>query len=398
MDLIFADDQEFCIWPLTHDFDANPFRYRTEVGQGPPLLWHSILALSYKHIHHETGSCLDRAASHKEKALQLFDKLEGDLGSEKTRANLLDGLLILMTLDCATSAQGPWVTHLRRAGKIIQALKEAGLRKTPRVQAQLDMLIWWDVTLGLTTRQGFVLSDTIGGVQQPTSGSSFFNISGCPAELFRYMFLLGTYAHELELTSQMTCVTFDIGPVLAVEKAIKDWQAPQYDDLDADLPQPPSAVDLPEDWGRNPVETAHYVQDLYHSAQAWRFALLVYIERVFKWRDGRASKLRITLFARKALDHTFSCRRSAMMQKQLLLPVFLAACETEDEALRDAARDYCSWWSGKTRYDMFVTTLGLLEEVWTAAEGDMDSWWGSLIDRKSGSDTVNSAKKQFLFG
>jgi hypothetical protein len=40
---------------------------------------------------------------------------------------------------------------------------------------------------------------------------------------------------------------------------------------------------------------------------------------------------------------------------------FLAACET-DEHLTGSAIDYYTW-CFKTRYDVFITTLGLLEEV-----------------------------------
>lgn len=201
------------------------------------------------------------------------------------------------------------------------------------------------------------------------------------------MIQLGTYAHEYELATHMTCVTFDMGPVLAVEKAIIDWQ---YDDPDVELTQP---VDLPDDCDLDPVQAAHYMQDLYHCAQAWRFALLVYIERVFKWRRQKSSSARISLFARKVLTNMLSCRRSVLIQKQLLLPVFLAACETDDEHLRESARDYCSWWGVKTRYDMFITTLGLLEEVW-AVSADTSNWWGSIIDQKS---KVGSTR-QYVFG
>lgn len=216
------------------------------------------------------------------------------------------------------------------------------------------------------------------------------------------MFRLGKYAHEFELASRMTCVAFDMGPVLEVEKAIKEWRATEYADPDVDFSQLPATLDLPRDCHASPVETAHYIQDLHYSAQSWRFALLVYIERVFKWRHSGVSTMRISLLARKALDNALSCRRSVMVQKQLLLPVFLAACETEDETLREAARDYCSWWSDKTRYDMFITTLGLLEEVWTSAENDTGSWWGSLIDLKSGAGTATCSNhpstRQYLFG
>jgi len=219
------------------------------------------------------------------------------------------------------------------------------------------------------------------------------------------MVQLGTYAREFELASHMTCVTFDMGPVLAVEKAIQEWRPPpQYDDSDVDFTQLENSdtTGLPDDCGLDPVQAAHYIQDLYHCAQAWRFALLVYIERVFKWRPHRrrrhgeqASQARISLFARKALNNVTCCRRTAMIQKQLLLPVFLAACETEDEGLREEAREYCSWWGRKSRYDMFVTTLGLWGEGWVGAgEGGGGSWWGDVIDQKS----RVSSTRQYLFG
>ncbi|KAI2606595.1 fungal-specific transcription factor domain-containing protein [Hypoxylon sp. NC1633] len=392
---IFAQyDQEFCVWPLTHDFEANPFRYDFEIGQGSPLLWHSTLALSYKHIHRATGTCLGEAKVHKKKAVQLFTELEASLGSAGPKADLLNGLLILITLDCATSARGPWIAHLRRAQKILETLEKFEIERTPRIQAQIEMLVWWDVTLGLTSRRGFILSrSTINGVLSPEHASAdFYNISGCPAELFQYMVLLGTYAREIELASHMTCVTFDMGPVLAVEKALKEWRTPYSDDPDADFDNP-RASGLPDDWNLTPIQTAHYVQDLYYCAEAWRFALLIYIERVFKWRRGEASITRISIFARKTLNSMLSCRQNEMIQKQLLLPVFLAACETEDEKLRNEARNYCKWWASKTRYEMFITSLGLLEEVWATA-ADPDSWWGALIDQKF----RVGGTRQYLFG
>lgn len=251
----------------------------------------------------------------------------------------------------------------------------------------------WDVTLGLTSRRGFVLSgSTIRSVLEPVNCSDFYSISGCPEELFGHMYQLATYAQEFELASSMTCVRFDMGPVLEVEKAIKAWQPPYSDDLDGDISHL-SMANLPKDYNSDPVQAAHYIQDLHHCAQAWRYALLVYIERVFKWRRQEASQARLRLFARKALNNISSCRRSVMLQKQLLLPVFLGACETEDENLRNEARDYCKWWAGQTRYEMFITSLGMLEEVW-ASEIDADSWWGSLIDQKFGFGST----QQYLFG
>lgn len=89
--------------PLTHDFDANPFRFDAETGRGSQLLLHCILALSYKHINRDTGSCADEAKSHKKKALQMLRDMEGASQASPLEASFLDAVLILMTLDVIKS-------------------------------------------------------------------------------------------------------------------------------------------------------------------------------------------------------------------------------------------------------------------------------------------------------
>lgn len=217
--------------------------------------------------------------------------------------------------------------------------------------------------------------------------NTFYSVSGCPAGMFRYMVRLGVFAREHKLSSSMTCVNFDMEPVLEVERGIREWSASEYRDRSS-APAPPGGEE-------DSIEMAHHNEDLYHAAEAWRYALLVYIHRVFRGaKVGSARHLEATdFFARKTLNHVSSCRRSTMVQKQLLLPVFLAGCETEDEHLRQEARDYCAWWNEKTRYDMFYTAHAFLEEVW--ADQDPGTWWGSIIDRRSSSDTDG---RQYLFG
>jgi hypothetical protein len=91
--------------PLTHDFAANPFRFDAETGRGSQLLLHCILALSYKHINRDTGSCAGEAKMHKKKALQMLKDMEGVSQASPIEATFLDAVLILMTLD---------VSHLTR--------------------------------------------------------------------------------------------------------------------------------------------------------------------------------------------------------------------------------------------------------------------------------------------
>ncbi|KAF5005116.1 hypothetical protein FDECE_8436 [Fusarium decemcellulare] len=392
--LLTRYDQEFCIMPLTHDFDANPFRFDAETGRGSQLLLHCILALSYKHINRDTGSCASEAKIHKKKALQMLRDMEGTSQASPIEATFLDAVLILMTLDCATSAHGPWTWYLKRAHKMIQATESMNVQKTPRMQARIEMLVWWDVTLALTSRQGCVLSEsTIISLfnHDKTSNETFYSVSGCPEALFRHMIRLGSYAREFELVASMTCVKFDIGPVLEVEKEIREWTDPEYGDLPDQFVSDSSTAQAC-DMG----EVAHYKEDLHHCAEAWRYGLLIYVGRVFKWQRDQPAPPILGFLARKTLNHVSSCRYTSMLQKQLLLPVFLAGCETTDEHLRQVARTYCSWWNERTRYDMFLTANALLEEVWSN-EGP-NSWWGSVIDQKSRSNVGAGDGRQYLFG
>ena len=203
------------------------------------------------------------------------------------------------------------------------------------------------------------------------------------------MVRLGSYAREFELAATMVCVKFDVDPVLEVETAIREWKDETY----GDVYELCSAKGLPE--GYSWASMMHH-EDLHHCAEAWRYALLLYINRVFKWERDMPPSPSLPFLARKALNHVMSCRRDSMVQKQLLLPVFLAGCETTDEHLRQEAKQYCTWWSNRTRYDMFSTTIELLEEVWSS--DSETAWWGSLIDEKSRSGNKLSEGRQYLFG
>ncbi|KAM5343331.1 hypothetical protein ACJ41O_014297 [Fusarium nematophilum] len=360
--LLTRYDQEFCVMPLTHDFDANPFRFDAETGRGSQLLLHCILALSYKHINRDTGSCADEAKVHKKKALQMLRDMESTSQASPLEATFLDAVLILMTLDCATSAHGPWV--------------------------------WWDVTLALTSRQGCVLSEsTIISLfnHDAANNETFYSVSGCPEALFRHMIRLGSYAREFELVSSMTCVKFDMGPVLEVEKEIREWKDPDYGDLHDQY-----VFESGFTQGCDTGDMVHYKEDLHHCAEAWRYGLLIYIARVFKWQRDQPAPPILGFLARKTLNHVSSCRHTSMLQKQLLLPVFLAGCETTDEHLRQVARVYCSWWNERTRYDMFLTANALLEENWS--NDSPTAWWGSIIDQKSRSNVGTGDARQYLFG
>jgi hypothetical protein len=211
------------------------------------------------------------------------------------------------------------------------------------------------------------------------------------------MVRLGSYAREFELVSDMACAKFDLGPVLEVEKTVREWKDAEYGELLGNCAGYPNSADnaVPNP-GCDEAETAHYREDLHHCAEAWRYALLIYILRVFKWQRDQPPPTILQFLARKTLNHVSACRHTSMLQKQLLLPVFLAGCETSDNHLRDAVRFYCNWWTERTRYDMFLTAEGLLQEVWN--QGNSHAWWGSVIDSKSRANMGSGESRQYLFG
>ncbi|CAK7203388.1 hypothetical protein SEUCBS139899_006121 [Sporothrix eucalyptigena] len=445
--IFFQYDQEFCILPLTCDFAANPFRYNMQTMQQSSLLRHCILALSYKHVDHDTGTCTSEAVAYKRRATQMLqDKMNTETSGEgQPDGSLLDASIVMMTLD-------------------------------------LGLLAWFDVTLALTSRNGCIfpertilsIFDTPETPPNNTAGDKrksaevpaaldFYAISGCPRELFECMVRLAAYAREMQISSTLSCVRFDMAPVLRIERRIAQWQSPAFDD-------PVKAQDLLDMVmrGRRPLHTKKaprgvsisarhrtdssaaaaaetaaaeklwrtrniavegqddggtvldYRLDLYHCAEAWRYALLIYIERVFKWQNHKwqAERRRrrkeggsddddtseeeeeeekdsaslLQFLARRTLNHVTSCRRTTFVQKQLMLPVFLAGAEIRDMGLRNDARDYCVWWGSKTRYNMFITARALLEEVWRRGESE-DVWWGDIFDQKG-----KPGEKEYLLG
>ncbi|KAJ3550925.1 hypothetical protein NPX13_g11446 [Xylaria arbuscula] len=372
------DDQEFCVLPLTHDFEANPFRFDPKTGRGSQLLLHCILAISYKHISRGNGRYSREAKAYKKTAFRLLNEAEGTTLSNPLQANHLDALLILMTLDCATSARGPWTWYLQRAYKMIQATESLNVQKTPRIQARIDMLVWWDVTLALTTRKGCIMSgSTMLSLLNPTStlaNPNFYSVSGCPQELFGHMIRLASYAREYELASTMAYVKFDMDLINDAATNIREWQNPKPNGYGDDI------ADRHDYGDTDPVEFLQSREDIYHCAEAWRYGLLLYIERVFRLRNQPASPV-LRFLARRSMNHVLACRRSSTVQKQLLLPVFLAGCEITDEYLQQQALLYCHWWNEQARYEMFLTVAGLLEEIWV--KNDPREWWGSILDQKA---------------
>lgn len=219
---------------------------------------------------------------------------------------------------------------------------------------------------------------------------TFYELSGCPEELFAWLVQLARFARENEMVESMEWATFNMTPVIRVENAIKKWRSPVFADKC-------SITTLDEENTESEDENDYqFQQDTYHCAEAWRYALLLYIERVFKWDRVSDPSVTIGKYARSVLDHIRCCQRTSLIQKQLLLPVFLAGSETMDSDSREMVRNYCEWWTEKSRYKMFHTVSTLLEEIWQ--DPSYTSWWGSAVDRKTKHRQSTEESMSFLFG
>lgn len=266
------------------------------------------------------------------------------------------------------------------------------------------MFVWLDVLLAMTNRAGLRLSSTtLRSILDDTdsAGHEFFTLTGCPLDILRFMARLAVYAHEHRLASGMSCVRFDTAPVRRLQQRLGMWASPAF----ADPQMPDDLWTLPD---TSPDGAMEDRLDRYHCAESWRNALLLYMGRIFAQperlgeeseeedRQGTRNDRKdiqakpnspiLEHLARRTLNHVKSCRNTNFVQKQLLLPVFLAGCETRDAGLRADAREFCSWWCGRTRYKMFLTARAIMEDVW-----QQGVWWGAVVDQR-----VRSGKEYLL--
>ncbi|KAK7900989.1 hypothetical protein LTR67_003275 [Exophiala xenobiotica] len=256
--------------------------------------------------------------------------------------------------------------------------------KNPRVQAQVVMLLWWDATIGLLSREGCLLPYSyLEGLLalKHNMSWSFFGVTGCPRELIVPLIQLANLAEENEKALSMRWTKFDLTLVDQIQQSIINWKnvVLEFDDSISE-------------------EEMHHQRDVYHCSEVWRYGLLTYIARVFYWKRHEPPPSKLAYYARLAIEHVNACRHTAPVQRQVLLALFLAGSETTDPFLRQSVRRYCRYWSQQSGYQLFATAASLLEELWAEAAESLDSvgvWWGSLIDSKQKSQ---HQKRRFCFG
>ncbi|KIW36494.1 uncharacterized protein PV06_11261 [Exophiala oligosperma] len=395
-DLLTMYNTSFCILPLTADMNLNPFRIRQRDNlPSPSFVAHAVLALSCQHLNHLTGGWATKAVEHRSKAdLMLAAALSGR-EYPNSLGDILDAILIMITQDCALSALGTWNVHLRRALEALNAAGAVAALDDTRVQSQVAMLVWWDATLALVSRHGCMFDMAYVNrllEEEKHNKWSFYDITGCPGEMVRCLVELACLAKQAEIGASYTWLTFDTGPVSIIEERLNSMKPDTFGDSDTIITDDGATENEEE-------EVFHAHQDQLQCIEAWRLALLLYIQRVFMWDRMGSRPPKVRLLVRSLLNCVSSCRRTSQTQKQMLLPVFLAGSECFDEAMRQVARGYCDWWVHRSHYYMFDSVSTLLDEVWAGMSDQASNvWWGGVIDEKTKKGTQAETGAQFLFG
>ena len=213
---------------------------------------------------------------------------------------------------------------------------------------------------------------------------SFFALTGCPADLVVCMAKLANLASAFEQSQGLEWTALKASRVEDLEATLTAWQNPYR--------IAGRVNDVQED--RSPT------RECYHCVEAWRHSLILYIYQVFKRDLVMRSPAVTSFYSQHILDHIHWIRQETVIQKQVLLPLFLAGCEATEENLRKQAKDFCRFWSQRNGYRMFQDVGDLLEHVWKDGQESSDGryWWGDTVDQYNTTGPTDPMRPQFLFG
>lgn len=298
----------------------------------------------------------------------------------------------MFNYEATQTASSAWDVHLNGASKLLEVMSVARVCSiSPRTRAQIAMLIWWDVTIACLSRRETRLPlaylETLSGYAQD-DGWTFYALNGCPLELVMYMVRLAKLASIYETVVDLEHTTFDHRTVAKIVDEVRNWRNPEeftFEDLEA------STYDT------------NAKQNGFHCLEAWRYGILLYCYRVFDRPPGPERLRSISHLARLVTDHIKCIPPTEIVQKQTLLPLFLAAAEASSEVDRDFARQYCVHWSATARYHMFTTVMALLEQIWEASDlspARHTFWWGIKVmhTRTTNAPSSQSLRSEHLLG
>ena len=247
--------------------------------------------------------------------------------------------------------------HLKGAKKLLEMHGSvAKCCESPRLRSQIAMLAWyvlklrdsanfcfrWDVTTALLSRRAPHLSieylETLASYSGRDNGWSCFSLNGCPLELMMLMHRLARAASQA-----------DPSQVQQIIQRVDDY---------------PNEADLE-------TQTHGYL-----CIEAWRHAILLYACRVFGTHDLH----QIDRHAQTIFDCVQGIPQTNIVQKQVLIPLFLAAAEVGDSR-RAMASSYLSHWNTVSRFYHFDSVARILEGIWKdwTPKTRRTYWWGDKV-------------------
>ncbi|KPI44183.1 uncharacterized protein AB675_6388 [Cyphellophora attinorum] len=412
-------NQEFCVLPLSEDVRCNPFRIDRESSENAAFLLHAVLAVASQHLAKKTKSAqmIDQMHAHQGMAVKLFSEAVANTPPSVA----LDTLLLLITFDATQTASSTFGVHLGGAFTIIESVGiDLVCQHSSRTRAQIAMLIWTDLTIALIGRKQTRFPDRYLKTLLRYSGEdgwSWMSLNGCSVDLVKIMARLTRLAATYEKVLDMEWASFDHTPVRQLIDELCRWKNPE--DLDiATMTLPTSPPPSGANAGGSD-EPDHGSMDHNNSDDPD-----VQINNMYCADDGacirtehemRIQRLRlrtIRILSRKIMDCIGCIGDAAIVQKQALLPIFLAGAEIVPlpgvgpadpvglHIKRNFVRAYCKRWTEMARYNMFASVSTLLERVWADAdsavasatpnESPEDSWWGCYVGPRGFTSTATS--------
>ena len=336
---------------LTYDVKANPWQACIPQIEEAPFLLDAVRALVVRHRSHieEKRESIS--------VLELKDRALTSFAQSISTVSLEVGIsvsLILIGIDYAESAYSNWIVHLQGVRKMIEAAGGIWVGDgSMNVRAQIAQLVWYDTIIALLSREDPVFPrEYIEYILSWKNDSqwSFLALNGFPDAAFLHMYDIAEAAAHTSFLSD--------GHVAGLE--MKLWLA--------DFETEQGIAD----------------KDISALADCWRLGLLLYCTRVF--HHGEAARRKARVLAEEILWLVHEIPSESNVQKQALLPLFLAACEIDSFRFRRIAIDFCERWTKRSGLWLNQTAIELLETVWDAVDQNsgQDIWWGDFVNPSPG--------------
>ena len=375
--------------------------------------------------------------NYKGASIELLDRQLTDPSRTKDDA-VLATLLVLCLYHCCDSGFSKFRTQLTGVQKLIN-MRDRSQRTSFICWVEM-FFIWFDVfTSAVNNRETEIRPESLESLNLSLAQGPLEYHSGCDLHLFQLIARLG----RLNLLSQNLPVrekSIQVTPRATKREAAKDyyslktqdwsttvqtdppWPATthtesvehhsqfwsewhdvrkQLQSWDVDTPNPfqsASGPKLPKPHlcSATPAALPPRQQDMFHINEAFRYAALIYVERLSK-PSLSSSALDFQNLVAQSLYHISQVGVTSCVNKFLLWPLFITGTESIDEMHRSIIRERCIKIHKESGFFNNLSTLEVLERVWKQdKQGVMSGWishdimdgqafrWRNSMDRVDG--------------